>query len=292
MHCWGFGCHDGLDSKISSLIDADPDHELSAGMSPPIGTSIRPREGEWWLLQQHILDRWIQHGPPLDLEGPMLKTDLFDEASGPHHHLHSLGAKAQPIGMDWDLGVARAAQTRLTHAGIAAQLVVCDVRALPFAASSLPAALSLSTLDRFPSTESIVDGLRELARVVRTGGMLMLTLDNPANPEVLLRARLPSVLVRHLRADAFPLGRTLNPRQAERIFRELQLEVVSRDYLLHAPRFIGIRVLNWLESRERQATAQWVSRLLGGFEALYKSPLRSFTGHYIGWWLRNVRILE
>jgi SAM-dependent methyltransferase len=281
-----------LDVEISSLIDDDPDQEASAGMSPPSGTSIRPREGEWWLLQQHILDRWIHREPILALEGPLLKTDLFDEASGPHHHLRSLGSDARPIGIDWDLGVARTAQTRLSHAGIPARLVVCDVRAMPFAASSLPAALSLSTLDHFPSTESIVDGLRELARVVRTGGMLMLTLDNPANPEVLLRARLPSVIVSRLRADAFPLGRTLNPRQAESIFRDLQLEVVSRDYLLHAPRFISIRVLNWLESRERQATAQWVSRLLRAFEVLSKSPLRSFTGHYIGWWLRIARSLD
>ena len=258
-------------------------------MSPPTGTSLRPREGEWWLLQQQILDRWIHRGSTLDLEGPLLKTDLFDEASGPHHHLRSMGTDIQPIGIDWDLGVARIAQSRLTQTGVPALLVVCDVRAMPFAASSLSAALSLSTLDHFSSTEAIVDGLRELARVVRTGGMLKLTLDNPANPEVLLRARLPSIVVRHLRADAFPLGRTLNSRQAERIFRDLQLEVVSRDYLLHAPRFIGIRVLNWLESTERQATAKWVSRLLRMFEVLSRSPLRSLTGHYIGWWLRNVR---
>jgi SAM-dependent methyltransferase len=281
-----------LDVEISSLIDGDPDQEVCAGMIPPTGTSIRPREGEWWLLQQHILDRWIRRSPTSDLEGRLLKTDLFDEASGPHHHLHSLGTDAQPIGIDWDLGVARTAQARLTQAGIPAQLVVCDVRAMPFAASSLSAALSLSTLDHFPSTQSIVDSLRELARVVRAGGILMLTLDNPANPEVLLRPRLPSILVRYLRADAFPLGRTLNPRQAERVFRELQLEVVSRDYLLHAPRFIGIRVLKWLESREQQATAQWFSRMLGVFEVLSKSPLRSVTGHYIGWWLRNVRSLN
>jgi SAM-dependent methyltransferase len=260
---------------------------MFAGMSPLTGTSLRPREGEWWLLQQQILDRWIHRGSTLDLEGPLLKTDLFDEASGPHHHLRSLGTDIQPIGIDWDLDVARIAQTRLTQTGVPARLVVCDVRAMPFAASSLSAVLSLSTLDHFPSTESIVDGLRELARVVRTGGMLKLTLDNPANPEVLLRAWLPSGVVRHLRADAFPLGKTLNSRQAKRIFRDLQLEVVSTDYLLHAPRFIGIRVLNWLESTERQGAAKLVSRLLRMFEVLSRSPLRSFTGHYIGWWLRQ-----
>jgi SAM-dependent methyltransferase len=191
--------------------------------------------------------------------------------------------------MDWDLGVARAAHARLAQAGITTWLVVCDIRALPFATSSLSAALSLSTLDHFEDSESIVSSLRELTRALYPGARLLLTLDNPWNPEVLLRAWLPSAVVCHLRADAFPLGRTLNSRQAERVFRDLQLEVVSREYLLHAPRFIGIRVLNWLESAERQATAKWVSRLLRMFEVLSRSPLRSFTGHYIGWWLRNVR---
>jgi len=257
-------------------------------MSPPMGTSIRPREGEWWQLQQRIIDRWIRRGLIGDLGGPVLKTDLFDEASGPHHHLKDLDPGILTIGMDWDLGVARAAQTRLAQAETTARLVVCDVRAIPFAASSLASALSLSTLDHFESTESIVDSLSELARVLRAGGRLLLTLDNPWNPEVLLRAWLPSGIVRRLRADDFPLGRTMNLRQAERVFRDLHLEVMRKEYLMHSPRYLGIRMLNWLGRMQWHGVVRSMARLLELLEVVSGSPLRSVTGHFIAWHLEKV----
>ena len=257
-------------------------------MSPPIGTSIRPREGEWWHFQQRIINRWIRGGLIEDLGGPVLKTDLFDEASGPHHHIEVLGSSLPPIGMDWDLGVARAAHARLAHAGITTWLVVCDIRALPFATSSLSAALSLSTLDHFEDSESIVSSLRELTRALYPGARLLLTLDNPWNPEVLLRAWLPSGIVRRLRADDFPLGRTMKPQQAERVFLDLHLEVISRDYLMHSPRYLGIRMLSWFAHMGWHGQVRSMGRLLELLEVVSRLPLSSVTGHFIAWQLEKV----
>jgi SAM-dependent methyltransferase len=165
--------------------------------------------------------------------------------------------------------------------------VVCDVRALPFAEGCLGGVLSVSTLDHFEAAESIVDSLQELYRVLIPGGRLLLTLDNPWNPEVLLRTVLPSSLVSRLRADRFAWGKLLNTRQAESVFRQLGIRVKQRGYLIHAPRYLGIRVLNWLERRRWNAWTRRVVRLIEAFELLSRSPLRAFTGHYIAWWLEK-----
>ena len=250
-------------------------------------SSLRPREGEWWRLRQRVLDRWIRAGLPGDLHAFVLKTDLFDEASGPHHHLQQAGLQAPILGIDWDRRIAGAARDRLVREGEQVRLAVCDVRALPFATGCLGAVLSLSTLDHFEGIDSIVDSLQELMRVLVPGGRLLLTLDNPWNPEVRLRTGLPSGLVSRLRADRFAWGKLLNTWQAERVFRRLGITVKRRGYLIHAPRYVGIRMLNWLERRRWNAWTRRVVRLIEAFELLSRSPLRAFTGHYIAWWLEK-----
>jgi SAM-dependent methyltransferase len=260
---------------------------MTMSIGKAAGAGIRPREGEWWSFQQRLLDRWIQRGLTEDHDGLVLKTDLFDEASGPHHHFSDSGLKARLIGMDWDYRIARAARDRLLKEGKSARLVVCDVQALPFPSGSLAAILSLSTLDHFEDTKSVFTSLAEITRTLARHGALLLTLDNPWNPEVMLRARLPSRFVSRVRADSFALGRTLNPWQAGRMFHSLLLVVRRRECLIHAPRFLGIRALDWLERRRMRGLARAVVHLLGAFEALSRTPLRYLTGHYIGWWLAN-----
>ena len=62
------------------------------------------------------------------------------------------------------------------------EAVVADVRSLPFAEASFGVVFSGSTLDHFESAADIQRSLGELYRVLRPGGTLILTLDNPANP--------------------------------------------------------------------------------------------------------------
>ena len=251
------------------------------------GQSIRGRTGGWWRLRQRILRRWIRGGLSGTQAGWALKTDLFDEASGPYHHMLDLDPCTHLLGMDTDLGIVRAAHSRLELEGCEARLVVCDVRALPFACSSLAVVLSLSTLDHFQELGSISASLSEIARALRLGGRLLLTLDNPRNPEVALRAKLPSGLVRRLRADDFPLGMTLDRRQAEVIFRQFELEILSTGSLIHAPRYVAIRFLDWLERKNAAGLARGLAGLLEALEVLSQWPVSAVTGHYVGWSLRK-----
>lgn len=177
---------------------------------------VRERRGPWWRAQSTILRKWIRKAKAP--AGWALKTDLFDEACGPHHHAADLGSEYHFLGIDIDHSVVRAAKRQLEAEGREAILLVADVRALPFAAGTICLVLSLSTLDHFQHEGELLRSLGELRRALHPDGRMVLTLDNPLNPEVALRAGLPGWLVAGLRADSFPLGATPRRGAADRMF--------------------------------------------------------------------------
>src|SRR5574341_1753589 len=98
------------------------------------------------------------------------------------------------FGIDLSLLTVRAAKLR--HHGLKA--TGADVRHLPFADGVFDVIVSNSTLDHFESSDEIISSLQELHRVLRTGGQLLLTLDNLANPLISLRNVLPFGLLNRL----------------------------------------------------------------------------------------------
>ena len=128
--------------------------------------------------------------------------------------------------------------------------------------------------------------MAEAFRVLRPGGRLLLTLDNPWNPEVALRRALPEAIVSRLRADTFPLGVTLSGRRGRRLLERSGFVVVHQTYLVHAPRYPAIRLLAWLDRRGR---AGWAESLVDRLEALARWPSRAVTGHYVAWVARKPR---
>lgn len=244
---------------------------------------IRERRGPWWRARAAILREWIVQAAERAPDGWALKTDLFDEASGPHHHAGDLDPRHRFLGVDSSLEVARAAQRRLDQEGRRAQIVVCDVRALPFASDSMALVVSLSTLDHFPSCEGIGMSLTELARAMRPAGIVLLTLDNPRNPEVALRAGLPERMVRWLRADSFPLGFTPQPSDAERFFALAGLTTLKRGFMVHAPRYPLMRMGERLERISKAGLVDRLERLILGLESASNLPVSPLSGHYAGW---------
>jgi SAM-dependent methyltransferase len=250
-------------------------------MSSRSPLTIHPRRTPWWRAQRDILARWMTDALDRTPGGHLLKTDLFDEASGPYHHALGLPSRFRFVGIDQDLGVVREAR-RALGAGRSA-CVVADVRHLPLGDNSMSLVLSLSTLDHFETVGDIEQSLAELFRVLSAGGRLVLTLDNPSNPEVALRSRLPGPILRRLRADTFPLGRTLGVRQARRALEAAGFEIEREDYLIHSVRYPAIRLLAWLE---RVAGPAWARRGEMGVAAadiLGRLPTRRLTAHYLGW---------
>jgi SAM-dependent methyltransferase len=154
--------------------------------------------------------------------------------------------------------------------------VACDVCHAPFAAGSFDVVISPSTLDHFDNRQEFLSALQELERLVRPGGVLVITLDNPANPlyHVLRWASKSKV-------TGYPLGYTQTASGLEKDLRALRLEVFGRDWLLHNPR--GISTLIFLAIRRALGRhADGVIRgLLGVFSLLGRLPTRSVTGCFL-----------
>lgn len=208
----------------------------------------------------------------------LLKTDAFDEASstGLWPSLTDMADIVESI----DQSPAVAIRARQHHPGLSA--TVADVRRLPFADESFDAVISNSTLDHFERVHSINEGVLEIRRVLAPGGLLLLTLDNPANPAVGLRNALPFAWLKRLGLVPYFVGATLGPADAARLLEDAGLEVVKVTSVLHCPRVLAVPAARLVSRLSRAPRAHaWFLRVLGHMEAAERWPTRFRTGHYV-----------
>lgn len=204
-----------------------------------------------------------------------LKTDLFEEAVGRTRPLADLGPGS--IGLDVSLEVARQARAHLR--GVQCSCLVADLRAIPLRSGSMPGILSGSSLDHFTRREDLSAGLSELGRVLAPGGTLILTLDNPHNPLIRLRNRLPFRTLEAWGLVPYYVGVTLDRHEASQALAAIGLRVVEVRVVAHAPRAPAIWVVRIAE-RLGWSTAT-VPRRLSGFDVLGQWPTRYLTGYYL-----------
>jgi SAM-dependent methyltransferase len=161
------------------------------------------------------------------------------------------------------------------------QTIAADVRRLPFAEDVFEGIVSNSTLDHFASAEDLTIALKELRRVLRRGGQLILTLDNPSNPVVLLRNWIPYRLLRSAKIVPYFVGKTLSARRLERLLEELGFHRLETDAVLHCPRVLAVILACGMERfASRRMQARFLSFLMG-FEKLSRLPTRFLTGYYV-----------
>jgi SAM-dependent methyltransferase len=219
---------------------------------------------------------WIRRNvPPGSRIGTVLKTDLFEEAYGWDELLFSLPFDSTlKIGCDVNPVTATRAAGRRTDR--ACRFINADVRKLPLADDCVDIVLSNSTLDHFHTEREIEDSLRELTRVLKPGGILLVTLDNPRNPLFLvLRTAMGWSGV------SFELGKTLPMRKLLRILDRAGLELQSNGWLLHNPRFVSTLMFLALRRTLGPRADAPISWLLSAFSKLGRLPTRGFTGVFL-----------
>lgn len=199
-----------------------------------------------------------------DLRGRWCKTDLFEERSA-DRALIPLG-DACWVGVDVSSSVATQGRSRTRGAAVA------DVRRLPFRDASFDGVLSTSTLDHFTDARDIERSLREVHRVLRAGGTLVLTLDNPRNPLIRLRNALPYRIVRHTGLAPFFVGATLDAEAGTALLERVGFDVLDTTHVLHAPHVVGTRAARW---------SWWSRRALPFFDRLGTTRAAPWTGHFV-----------
>jgi len=204
-----------------------------------------------------------------------LKTDAFEEANGEDQLLFDLfPAAARAICIDISattLGAAARRSQRPTACFLAS-----DVRRIALPSNCIDLVLSTSTLDHFASKADIRTALREIARVVRPGGLVIVTLDNPENP-----LYWPLRWASRFRGSPFPLGRTLSRRGLNRELADAGLHVEANAFLIHNPRALSTLLflaLRRLLGKHADEPIGWLLRL---FARLDRLPSRRFTACFV-----------
>ncbi len=229
-------------------------------------------------LNARLINRWL---PPerMDL---IVKTDLFDEAvtGGLYTTLMRRAKHVAAV----DVSPIIASSARAKHP---AMLTACaDIRDVPLRKGCADAVVSLSTLDHFDSADDIPAALMEIFRMLRPGGVLIITMDNPTNPVLAVRNSLPYPATHRVGLVPYPIGHTHNVRTMTRLIEEAGLDVTDRTAIAHAPRMIAIQALR--ATGDGGGTGKpVVARTLMAFEALERLPTRYITGHFIA--LRAVK---
>jgi len=220
-----------------------------------------------------LLSRWL--GP--NVGGRVLKTDLFDEAFGEGLLPVLSQCGRTVVGVDISEPVREEAARR--HPALNA--VAADVRDLPFEDDSFDAVVSLSTLDHFEDCSDILVALRELARVLRPGGTLVLTLDNPGNPAVWLRNALPLGWLRRTGIVPYFVGATMGRRRLGRAVRDAGLDVLDTTAVLHCRRVFAVRAARRVARGGDEEQADRLLRRLMRHERKERWVTRYLTGYFV-----------
>jgi SAM-dependent methyltransferase len=218
-----------------------------------------------------LIARWCP-----DLRGKrLLKTDLFEEAHGADQFLFDLPAGGLRAGIDISPVIARRA--RAQAAGDAPRpLLAADVLALPFRAGAFDVIVSNSTLDHFSDPRGITEALTELHRVLKPGGTLVVTLDNPWS-----LSYLAGRLKRRLRPDPYFLGHTLSRGALTATLTALGFRVTDTTAIIHGLEnhsSAAMRVAWRIGGRRLHAVIRTILVLLEHLEA---TPTRYLTGAFV-----------
>ncbi len=219
--------------------------------------------------------RLVREWGGLEADGRLLKTDAFEEAMGSDSFLAELcGEVGEVWGMDIAPAVVRRAHVRSGSPDV--RWTVADARRLPFPDGHFSTIVSTSTLDHFPDPRDLGRSLRELLRVLRPGGSLVLTLDNRQNVfDPLLR------LAVRLGALPYYVGRSYTVHELRDELLAAGFDVLETTAILHNPRLTAVLSMKLARWCRFGPVIRGVERLLVAAQRLEGTRWRYRTGSFV-----------
>jgi len=221
-------------------------------------------------VHQELIRRWAG----LHFAGRLLKTDVFEEAHGEDHILFDLFPDAEALGMDVSAESVRRALRRCTNPRC--RFFAADVTRLPLPGAIVDLVVSPSTLDHFSSHRELRQAVAEIARVLRPGGVAVITLDNAENPMYWLLC-----WASRRGWTPFRLGATLRLEELRALLREAGLAVTDTGVLIHNPRAVSTLLFLLLRRLLGRRADKPIKALLTLFSWLHYLPTRRWTACFI-----------
>jgi SAM-dependent methyltransferase len=224
----------------------------------------------------NLLNRWARD----DNYQSVLKTDLFAEAMCPSRSFtwEMLKLHGNLIGIDISADICKKAKDMADFYDPrhSLKVVTSDVRELPFADGSFDLIISDSTLDHYKSKREIVISLKELVRVLKNGGTLIITMDNKSNiTEPLFRLWIA------LGLSPFYIGKTYSMKELEKALVRVGLSVTDKSVIIHNPRFFAKFLAVILRKIQPMQADGRIKRLLGYFDSLGSKNTKYLTAQFI-----------
>lgn len=258
-------------------LDRSSEYWDSTSKKIPLGQDYDELIAEHYRIAHlNLIDKWTQDS----CYQAVLKTDLFAEAMCPSRSFawELLGKFSNLTGIDVSDEICHKARETAAHYAPLHSLeaTACDVRKLPFTDGSFDLIVSDSTLDHFKFTRDIDIALNELARVLKPGGTLILTLDNKSNiTEPLFRLWIAMGL------SSFFIGKTYSMKELERALARTGMPVTDKTTLIHNPRFFAKLMAAILRKTQPGKASGRIKRLLGFFDSLENKPTKYLTAQFI-----------
>jgi SAM-dependent methyltransferase len=222
-------------------------------------------------VHQELIHRWTA-GLPVSR---VLKTDSFEEAYGADRILFDLFPQAAlTLGIDLSWQTARNAQARSPNPAV--RFLASDVRQLALRSGSLDVVVSTSTLDHFDKREDIGAAIEEFFRVLRPGGIAVVTIDNPHNPLY------PPLRWASRRGwTPYQLGHTTSLSELVQCLQAAGFEVIATDTLIHNVRLVSTLLFLVLRRLLGRYADPPIRALLALFAILGHLPTRRFTACFV-----------
>lgn len=223
-------------------------------------------------LNRRLIGRFL---PENKLFSRSLKTDLFDESIG-EGLLPFLGKLS---GQCWGVDLSHRIASSADFADSNFFRLTTDIIRPGLRAESFDLIVSNSTLDHFNEENDIRKALTSLARLLKPGGHFIWTMDNPANPIILVRNLLSKRIGPIGSLVPYQMGQTWKIKKMKNELGKMGFDIQATASIMHCPRILVIPFLTRLE--HFKFNEELLSNTLQKWEWLETLPSRNLTAHYI-----------